>query len=85
MVCRSYCRCPHKRNAVAVGLQVEVAIKAFGINPVDTYIRSGNYANKPALPYTPGHDAAGVVTAVGPGASRFKVRFIVRTMWHLLR
>ncbi len=54
--------------------QVQIAVKAFGVNPVDTYIRSGNYANKPALPYTPGHDAAGVVTAIGPGVSSVKVR-----------
>lgn len=46
--------------------QVVVAIKAVGINPVDTYIRSGNYGKRP-LPYTPGSDAAGVVEAVGEG------------------
>ena len=41
--------------------QALVRIHAIGVNPVDTYIRSGNYANKPQLPYTPGMDAAGVV------------------------
>jgi NADPH:quinone reductase len=46
--------------------QVVVAVKAAGINPVDTYIRAGTYAKKPALPYTPGFDAAGVVESVGP-------------------
>jgi len=45
--------------------QVLVKIHAVGVNPVETYIRSGNYANKPPLPYTPGGDAAGVVEAVG--------------------
>jgi NADPH2:quinone reductase len=35
------------------------------VNPVETYIRSGAYARRPALPYTPGHDAAGIVEAVG--------------------
>ena len=29
-------------------------VKAAGVNPVDTYIRSGNYAALPPLPYTPG-------------------------------
>ena len=47
--------------------QVVVRVKAVGVNPVDTYIRSGTYAIKPALPYTPGSDAAGIVESVGPG------------------
>jgi NADPH2:quinone reductase len=45
--------------------QIVVAVKAVGVNPVDTYIRSGNYAMKPSLPYTPGADGAGLVLAVG--------------------
>src|SRR5688500_7353671 len=45
--------------------QVLVRVRAAGVNPVDTYIRSGAYAVKPALPYTPGADAAGTVEAVG--------------------
>jgi len=44
--------------------QVLVRVHASGVNPVDTYIRGGLYAAKPALPYTPGKDAAGVVEAV---------------------
>lgn len=52
--------------------QVLVRIHAAGINPVDTYIRSGAYAAKPNLPYTPGADGAGVVEAVGEGAKQFK-------------
>lgn len=49
--------------------QVLVAIRAVGVNPVDTYIRSGTYAVKPGLPYTPGTDASGTVAAVGEGVS----------------
>jgi NADPH:quinone reductase len=45
--------------------QVLVTVKAAGVNPVDVYIRSGQYAKKPALPYTPGMDAAGIVESVG--------------------
>ena len=45
--------------------QVLVDVKAAGVNPVDTYIRTGQYAVLPPLPYTPGSDAAGVVAAVG--------------------
>lgn len=47
--------------------QVLVRIRAAGVNPVETYIRSGAYARRPALPYTPGNDAAGIVEAVGDG------------------
>jgi NADPH2:quinone reductase len=52
--------------------QVVVSVKAVGVNPVDTYIRSGAYAVKPPLPYTPGLDAAGTVEAVGQGVERVK-------------
>ncbi len=52
--------------------QVVVQLAAIGINPVDTYIRSGNYAHKPALPYTPGMDGAGVILAIGDGVTRLR-------------
>ena len=45
--------------------QVLVRIHAIGVNPVDTYVRSGTYARKPALPYIPGSDAAGEIEAIG--------------------
>jgi NADPH:quinone reductase len=51
---------------------VLVDIKAVGVNPVDTYIRNGQYASLPPLPYTPGSDAAGVVSAVGNDVNQFK-------------
>lgn len=47
--------------------QVVVRIYAAGVNPVETYIRTGTYASKPNLPYTPGNDAAGVLAAIGEG------------------
>ena len=47
-----------------------VRVLASGVNPVDTYIRTGTYAVKPQLPYTPGKDGAGVVVSVNAeGAS----------------
>jgi NADPH2:quinone reductase len=52
--------------------QLLVAVKAVGVNPVDTYIRSGQYAALPPLPYTPGADAAGIVEAVGGDGHAFK-------------
>lgn len=53
--------------------QVVIRVKAAGVNPVDTYVRSGTYVFKPSLPYTPGYDAAGVVERVGEGVTRLKV------------
>jgi NADPH2:quinone reductase len=52
--------------------QVLVRIHAAGVNPYDTYMRAGTYAQKPPLPYTPGSDGAGVVEAVGEGVKKTK-------------
>lgn len=52
--------------------QVLVRVRAVGVNPVDTYIRTGMYAVKPSLPYTPGSDAAGVVESTGADVTRVK-------------
>jgi NADPH:quinone reductase len=51
--------------------QVLIRVKAIGVNPVETYIRSGSYARKPNLPYTPGSDIAGIVEAVGANVTAF--------------
>ncbi len=47
--------------------EVLVQVRAAGVNPVDTYVRAGTHGYRPDLPYTPGIDAAGVVSAVGEG------------------
>ena len=52
--------------------QVLVEIHAVGVNPVDTYIRSGTYAIKPELPYTPGSDVSGIVKSVGKNVTALK-------------
>ncbi|WP_024805366.1 quinone oxidoreductase [Nocardia sp. BMG51109] len=51
------------------GLLVET--QAIGINFIDTYIRTGIYAQD--VPYVPGSEGSGVVTAVGPGVDEFAV------------
>ena len=48
--------------------QVVVRVRAAGVNPVETYIRSGIYGPVD-FPYTPGSDAAGTVEAVGLGVA----------------
>ncbi len=48
-----------------------VKIDAAGLNYIDVYVRSGQY--KSEYPMTPGLEAGGTVTAVGPGVSEVKV------------
>jgi NADPH2:quinone reductase len=52
--------------------QVLVKIHGAGVNPADTYTRTGTYAIKPQLPYTPGIEGAGVVQSVGDGVTSAK-------------
>ena len=54
--------------------QVRVKVQAVGVNPYDTYMRSGSYAIKPDLPYTPGADAAGLIDQVGSEVKGFRIR-----------
>jgi NADPH:quinone reductase len=54
--------------------QVLVRIKASGVNPLDTKIRTGNGAHaKQPLPAVLGMDMAGVVEEVGPRVAGFSV------------
>ncbi|HEY5025050.1 MAG TPA: NADPH:quinone oxidoreductase family protein [Acidimicrobiales bacterium] len=53
--------------------QVVVDVRAAGVNFVDGLICQGRYQMKPAVPYVPGGEIAGVVSAVGDGATRVKV------------
>ena len=49
--------------------EVVVRLHAAGVNPVEAYIRTGQYARLPELPYTPGGDGAGVVESLGEGVT----------------
>jgi len=53
--------------------EVVIDVRAAGVNPADTYMRNGTYAIVPDLPYVPGGDAGGVISAVGSGVSGFTV------------
>src|SRR5580658_2445240 len=50
--------------------ELQLRHTAIGVNFIDIYDRSGLYPR--ALPETPGREAAGVVTALGPGVRGFK-------------
>ncbi|KAL0016240.1 hypothetical protein SO802_003309 [Lithocarpus litseifolius] len=56
--------------------EIRVKNKAIGLNFNDVYFRKGVYKTPP-LPYTPGREAAGVVTAVGPGLTGRQVGDLV--------
>jgi NADPH2:quinone reductase len=51
--------------------QARVKVEAAGVNFIDIYQRTGLYAVP--LPYTPGLEGAGTVTALGPGATGVQV------------
>ncbi len=53
--------------------QVLVDVHAASINFPDTLIVQGLYQIKPPLPFTPGAELAGVVTAVGEGVKHLKI------------
>lgn len=53
--------------------EVVVDIKAAGLNPSDVYMLTGVYLVVPDLPFTPGYDAAGVVSALGDGVSSLSI------------
>ena len=53
--------------------QVRVKIHAAGVNFPDTLIIQNLYQFKPALPFSPGGEAAGVVDAVGEGVDDLAV------------
>lgn len=53
--------------------QVLVKMAAVAVNPIDTYIRSGNVKLDLPQPYVIGCDIAGTVESVGHGATAFEV------------
>jgi len=63
--------------------EVVVKLHAVGVNPVDTYIRSGQYRPDLKLPYTPGLDGAGVISAVGCEVKHRQVGQRVYVAWSL--
>ena len=53
--------------------QVLVDIAAAGINFPDVLIIAGKYQVKTPTPFVPGNEAAGVVSAIGPGVTQFAI------------
>ncbi len=63
--------------------QVQVAVKACGVNFPDVLIIQDKYQFKPPLPFSPGGEIAGVVGKVGEGVTAVKTgdRVIASTGW----
>ena len=63
--------------------QVVVGVKACGVNFPDTLIIEGKYQFKPAFPFSPGGEVAGMVKQVGEGVKGVNVgdRVIAFTGW----
>ena len=64
-----------------------VRVHAAAVNPVDTSIRSGRAGglSGASLPYVPGFDVSGTVTAIGPGVDEFEVDDEIFAMVNLRR
>ncbi|XAR66116.1 2-haloacrylate reductase [Bertholletia excelsa] len=56
--------------------EIRVKHKAIGLNFIDIYFRKGVY-KAPTIPFTPGMEGVGVVTAVGPGLTGRNVGDVV--------
>src|SRR5437868_14654012 len=52
--------------------EVQVRIRAPGVQYVDVLMLAGKYQFRPEPPFVPGNEAAGEVVAVGDGVTRFR-------------
>lgn len=64
--------------------QAVIAVKAVGLNFADTLITRGKYQLKPDLPFSPGMEVSGVVSALGPGVRSLGVgeKVLAYTSWN---
>lgn len=53
--------------------EVRLRVRAAALNFFDTLITRGKYQTKPALPFSPGGEVAGVVEAIGDGVEGIEV------------
>ena len=61
--------------------QALVQIIASGVCHTDLHAADGDWPLKPTLPFTPGHEGAGVVVALGSGVTHLKVGDRVGIAW----
>src|ERR1700757_4929549 len=61
--------------------QVLVQVVATGVCHTDLHAADGDWPVKPGLPFTPGHEGAGFVVALGPGVTHLKEGDRVGIVW----
>jgi alcohol dehydrogenase, propanol-preferring len=61
--------------------EILVKTKACGVCHTDLHAASGDWPVKPVPPFIPGHEVAGVVAALGPGVTDFKIGDAVGVAW----
>ena len=61
--------------------QALVEIIASGVCHTDLHAADGDWPVKPTLPFTPGHEGAGIVAALGPGVTHLKEGDRVGIVW----
>lgn len=61
--------------------QALVEIVASGVCHTDLHAAEGDWPVKPTLPFTPGHEGAGVVVEIGPGVTHLKEGDRVGLAW----
>ena len=61
--------------------QILVRTEACGVCHTDLHAAGGDWPVKPALPFTPGHEAIGIVVALGEGVTAVKERDRVGVPW----
>lgn len=61
--------------------EIQVKIEASGVCHTDLHAANGDWPVKPSLPFIPGHEGVGYVSAVGSGVSRVKEGDRVGVPW----
>mgnify|MGYP002633712643 CR=1 FL=1 len=53
--------------------EIRIDVKAAALNFADTLIIAHKYQLRPEFPFSPGFEVAGLVSAIGPGVTEFKI------------
>jgi propanol-preferring alcohol dehydrogenase len=61
--------------------EVQIRLDATGVCHTDLHAADGDWPVKPTLPFIPGHEGAGHISAVGPGVTGLKIGDCVGVPW----